>query len=112
MVTLTVLKELYCAWQYITLTILHNKTAKIIEKKLASVSLYYRSHRFKTANIIIFIRTDTCFYIYDRPVTYINVLLCVKFMNKSLIFAVLKRWFLQQSDIEASFVFQNNIKYR
>ena len=51
----------------------------IIKTKLESVSLSCKSHRSKTANITIYsqiLSTEASFYIYDRPVTGINVVAC------------------------------------
>jgi len=47
------------------------------------------------------------FYIYDRPVTGINVIASVCALNlriKILIFAVLERWLLQLTETDSSFV--------
>jgi len=45
--------ELYYARHHHYADILHNKTAKIIKPKLASVSFCRKSHCFKTANVKI-----------------------------------------------------------
>jgi len=91
--------------------ILPNKTANIIKQNWNQFLLVIKATALKQ-QISNFhpqiLSTETSFYIYDRPVTDINVIASICALNWrmkiNLIFAVFERWLLQLRQTDSSFV--------
>ena len=91
-------------------SILPNKTANIIKQNWNQLLFVVKATALKQqiSNFYLeILSTQARFYIYDRPVTGINVIASVCALNlrtKKLISAVLERWLLQLTETDSSFV--------